>query len=78
MLWFGSKGRGNAMDSRVKSGEIPVLRRAEAQAEAGPLMLMMRRANMGLSIAASQENRKACGCLPRKAVISAGAGPGFR
>ena len=27
--------------------EIPVLRRAEAQAEAGPLMRMVRRANMG-------------------------------
>ena len=38
---------------------IPVLRRAEAQAEAGPLMLMVRRANMGLSIAAGRENRKA-------------------
>src|SRR4029453_11728892 len=30
-----------------------------AQAEAGPLMLMVRRANMGLSIAANRENRKA-------------------
>src|SRR6267154_1520838 len=37
---------------------IPVLRRAEAQAEAGPLMLMVRRANMGLSIAAGRRNRK--------------------
>jgi len=27
--------------------KIPVLRRAEAQAEAGPLMRMVRRANMG-------------------------------
>jgi hypothetical protein len=27
--------------------EIPVLRRAEAQAEAGPLIRMMRRENMG-------------------------------
>jgi hypothetical protein len=26
---------------------VPVLRRAKAQAEAGPLMLMVRRANMG-------------------------------
>ena len=33
-------------------GKVPVLRRAEAQAEAGPLMLMVRRANMVLSIAA--------------------------
>ncbi|KRR08401.1 hypothetical protein CQ12_20545 [Bradyrhizobium jicamae] len=33
---------------------IPVLRRAKAQAEAGPLMLMMRRENMGLSIAANR------------------------
>ena len=39
--------------------KIPVLRRAEAQAEAGPLMLMVRRANMGLSIAARRGNRKA-------------------
>ncbi|WP_156795886.1 hypothetical protein [Bradyrhizobium icense] len=38
--------------------EIPVLRRAKAQAEAGPLMLMVRRANMGLSIAGGRENRK--------------------
>ena len=38
--------------------EIPVLRRAKAQAEAGPLMLMVRRANMELSIAANRENRK--------------------
>jgi hypothetical protein len=54
MLWFGSEG---ALKSRVNE-EIPVLRRAEAQAEAGPLMLMVRRANMGLSIAASRRNRK--------------------
>jgi hypothetical protein len=46
MLWFGSEGAGSRMNK-----EIPVLRRAEAQAEAGPLMLMMRRADMELSIA---------------------------
>src|ERR1700754_404891 len=39
---------------------VPVLHRAEAQAEAGPLMPMVRRANMGLSIAAGRGNRKAC------------------
>ena len=38
--------------------KTPVLRRAEAQAEAGPLMLMVRRANMGFSIAAGSGNRK--------------------
>jgi len=31
----------------------------KAQAEAGPLMLMVRRANMGFSIAAGGGNRKA-------------------
>ena len=41
--------------------KIPVLRRAEAQAEAGPLMRMMRRENMGLSIAAERRNRKGRG-----------------
>jgi hypothetical protein len=35
------------------------LRQAEAQAEAGPLMRMVRRANMELSIAGGGLNRKA-------------------
>jgi hypothetical protein len=39
-------------------GQVPVFRRAEAQAEAGPLMLMVRRANMGLSIAAGRRIAK--------------------
>jgi len=34
------------------------LRRAETQAEAGPLMRMVRRANMGVSIAASRRIAK--------------------
>jgi hypothetical protein len=38
--------------------KVPVLRRAETQAEAGPLMPMMRRANMRLSLAAGRRNRK--------------------
>ena len=50
MLWLG-QGALNA-DIADESEGIPVLRRAEAQAEAGPLMLMVRRANMRLSIAA--------------------------
>ncbi|MEH2506202.1 hypothetical protein V1290_005013 [Bradyrhizobium sp. AZCC 1578] len=64
MLWFGSK-------TALKSGyrgvnrEIPVLRRAKAQAEAGPLMLMVRRANMGLSIAGDRGNRKELDTGPR-------------
>jgi hypothetical protein len=37
---------------------IPVLRRAETQAEAGPLMRMVRRANMRLSIAAGRRIAK--------------------
>ena len=44
--------------------KIPVLRRAEAQAEAGPLMLMVRRANMGLSIAGGGEIAKPPGFGP--------------
>ena len=40
------------------NSKFPVLRRAKAQAEAGPLMLMMRRANMGASIAGGGGNRK--------------------
>jgi hypothetical protein len=44
-------------ESRMNE-EIPVLRRAEAQAEAGPLMVMVRRSNMELSIAAGRGNLK--------------------
>jgi hypothetical protein len=36
----------NGAETRMNR-KIPVLRRAEAQAEAGPLMRMMRRENMG-------------------------------
>src|SRR5712692_10163681 len=42
---------------------IPVLRRAEAQAEAGPVMLMVRRANMRLSIAASRRRGAGAGAV---------------
>jgi hypothetical protein len=44
MLWFGSKALKHDR-SRVKRAN-PGLDRAEAQAEAGPLILMVRRANM--------------------------------
>jgi hypothetical protein len=54
----GLKGAEGRDQSRVNE-KIPVLRRAETQAEAGPLMLMVRRANMGASIAAGRRNRKA-------------------
>ena len=43
--------------------QVPVFRRAEAQAEAGPLMLMVRRANMGLSIAAGRRIAKPRGTI---------------
>src|SRR2546429_136768 len=43
---------------------IPVLRRAGTQAEAGPLMLMVRRANMRPSIAAGRRIAKPCRGYP--------------
>ena len=46
-------------DIADESEGIPVLRGAETQAEAGPLMLTVGRGNMRLSIAASDRNRKA-------------------
>src|SRR5882724_8858000 len=36
---------------------VPVLRRAKAQAEAGPLMLMVRRANMGFHSSRARESQ---------------------
>lgn len=57
MLWFGSVAALTTLMSRMNR-KNPVLRRAEAQAEAGPLMRMMRRENMGLSIAVGTGNRK--------------------
>jgi hypothetical protein len=59
MLWFGSKGARYAISFADEWCDPGLARRAETQAEAGPLMLMVRRANMGLSIAASGVNRKA-------------------
>jgi hypothetical protein len=65
--------------------QVPVFRRTEAQAEAGPLMLMVRRANMGLSIAASRRIAKPCGMIfanpradPELMVLGDAAGPDFR
>jgi hypothetical protein len=58
MLWFGSKTALKRWGIAGEQGKIPVLRRAKAQAEAGPLMLMVRRANMELSIAANREIAK--------------------
>jgi hypothetical protein len=68
--------------------QVPVFRRAEAQAEAGPLMLMVRRANMGLSIAAGRRIAKPCGTffaipegrrpIPELMVLGDAAGPDFR
>ena len=56
LIWLGG-GAEDAINSRMNR-KIPVLRRAEAQAEAGPLIPMMRRENMELSIAAGGGNRK--------------------
>jgi hypothetical protein len=48
MLWFGSKALKRDLFAD-ESEEDPVLRQAKAQAEAGPLMLIMvRHANMRL------------------------------
>ena len=51
------------------------MRRAEAQAEAGPLMLMVRRANMGLSIAAGRRKSQS---LPNIGRQSSTGGLGCR
>jgi hypothetical protein len=68
--------------------QVPVFRRTEAQAEAGPLMLMVRRANMGLSIAAGRRIAKPCGtnftipesqtAVVRFRILAGAAGPDFR
>jgi hypothetical protein len=73
LVWL--KGRWNAIH-RGCMDEVPVLRRAEAQAEAGPLMGMVRRENMGLSIAAGRGNRKArrVSALDLRIKASGGAG----
>jgi hypothetical protein len=56
LVWLnGAETRSSLRDEQG----VPVLRRTEVQAEAGPLMLMVRRANMGLSIAAGGAKRKA-------------------
>ena len=63
MLLFGSwtaLKRGRIADKEIRS-----CAEQNAQAEAGPLMLMVRRANMGLSIAAGGQKRKGLHIGPR-------------
>jgi hypothetical protein len=73
LVWFVNGAE--TLVSRMEQANS-VLRQAYAQAEAGPLMLMVRRANMELSIAANRENRKA-GRTEGRFMLD-GAGQGFR